>query len=189
MIALIAAVANGNVIGYKGQMPWGRLPGDLERFKALTMDHPVALGSNTFDSIDRILKGRRMIVLTNHPEKFASFRGAITTIQNIDFVLELAQETCVYIAGGENVYRQFMNLADIAYITRIHADFEGDAFFPMFTTPDWSNLNSVDESDGGYKTSYELWVRGNTRKPPVIPEELFGGARVRPHYEFITGHG
>jgi dihydrofolate reductase len=35
-----------------------------------------------------------------------------------------------FIVGGEQIYRIAMDLADRLYITWIHADFDGDAFFP-----------------------------------------------------------
>lgn len=177
MIALIAAVGNGNVIGYKGQMPWGRLQNDLKQFQALTMGRPVVVGARTMESIGKALPGRRMIVLTHEPKKFESLGGCVT-IQDLNFIYDLAKRDCVFIAGGEGVYRQFIDKADVAYITRIHADFEGDTFFPEFPASEWGNVNSLSARDGQYDTSFELWVRGYSRKLPAVEEELLRFNRV-----------
>lgn len=171
MIALIVAVGKGNVIGHQGQMPWGRLPNDLNRFKAITMDHPVVVGAKTFESIGRVLPRRRMLVLTHNPKKYESISGC-TLIHDFDLIFELAKNTCVYIAGGEGVYRQFVDKADIAYITRIHEEFEGDTFFPKFSTPEWSNVDSSNEIDAGYRVSFELWARGGKRDHAALSEEF-----------------
>ncbi|MBI5400503.1 MAG: dihydrofolate reductase [Candidatus Yonathbacteria bacterium] len=176
MIILMAAVAKENVLGYEGKMPWGQLPNDLARFKAMTTGHPVVMGSKTMGSIGRVLPDRRIIVLTRNPKKFESYGRHITIIQDLDHVFKLAAKNRVYIAGGEDVYRQFMPVADIAYITRIHAEFEGDTFFPEFPSREWSKLNSVNECDGGYDTSFELWARGTKRRQVITPIE-FGGAQ------------
>lgn len=168
MIALIVAVAKGNVIGCKGKMPWGHLPNDLLRFKTRTMGHHLVMGSKTYDSIGKVLPGRQVIVLTRDFKGIKSQKGC-TVIQSLDPVFDLAKRTCVYVAGGESVYRQFIDKADIAYVTRINAEFEGDTFFPELRTPEWSNLNSVDEIDAGYRVSFELWARGARRGQLITP--------------------
>ncbi len=51
-------------IGKNGTMPW-HLPADLKHFKAVTLNHPVIMGANTFKSIGRPLPKRENIVLTH----------------------------------------------------------------------------------------------------------------------------
>ena len=36
----------------------------------------------------------------------------------------------VFITGGEEIYRQTLSLVDRIYLTRIHKNFKGDAFYP-----------------------------------------------------------
>lgn len=176
MIALIVAIGNENVIGYQGKMPWGRIPLDLQRFKVLTMGRPIVMGYRTLVSVagifpkGKIFPGRTSFVLTREPRKVDPFKECVA-IQNIDFVFEIAERDCVYIIGGGNVYHQFINRADVAYITRINADFKGDAFFPPFPTDDWNKLGSEHVHDGEYDLSFETWARGHKRSP-IIQEEL-----------------
>jgi len=65
-VTMVVAAAANNVIGRGGELPW-RLPGDLRRFKELTMGKPIVMGRRTFESIGRPLPGRRNIVVSRRP--------------------------------------------------------------------------------------------------------------------------
>ena len=39
--------------------------------------------------------------------------------------------------GGMSLYKQSLPLADRLYMTLVHADVEGDAWFPEFDLHDW----------------------------------------------------
>ena len=49
-VALVVAVAENNVIGNEGGMPW-KLSTDLKRFKRDTIGKPIIMGRKTWDSI------------------------------------------------------------------------------------------------------------------------------------------
>ncbi|MBP6280166.1 MAG: dihydrofolate reductase, partial [Rhodocyclaceae bacterium] len=51
-LTLIAAVARNGVIGIENRLPF-RLPEDLKRFKALTMNHAIVMGRKTWESLPR----------------------------------------------------------------------------------------------------------------------------------------
>lgn len=177
MIAIIAAIANGNVIGNKGQMPWGCIPRDLNHFKTLTLGRPIVMGYNTLVSVSKIFPkgkifpGRASFVLTSDPRKVSMFSKECVALSGIDFILDIAKNECVCIIGGENVYRQFIDIADVAYITRIDADFAGDTFFPAFKDADWRRLDFESVRDGGYSLNFETWARGR-KKPPISASDF-----------------
>ena len=50
----------------------------------------------------------------------------------------MAAEPVAFIMGGAELYRQTMHLVEVAHITHINADFEGDAFFDTFEETDWT---------------------------------------------------
>ena len=52
MLSIIVAQAENRAIGLNGDMPW-HLSGDLKRFKALTMGHPVVMGRRTWESLPK----------------------------------------------------------------------------------------------------------------------------------------
>src|SRR5690606_17189154 len=62
-IVLVAAVADNNVIGANGGMPW-RLRSDMAHFRRLTLNKPVIMGRKTYESIGKPLKDRTNIVIT-----------------------------------------------------------------------------------------------------------------------------
>src|SRR5690242_1323459 len=64
-ISAIVAMSKNRVIGWENQLPW-RLPEDLKRFKAITMNHPIIMGRKTFESIGRVLPGRENIIITRN---------------------------------------------------------------------------------------------------------------------------
>ena len=65
IVLVVARAANG-VIGRDGKLPW-HLPADLKHFKAVTMGTPMIMGRKTFESLPRLLPGRRHIVVTRDP--------------------------------------------------------------------------------------------------------------------------
>jgi dihydrofolate reductase len=131
-VSLVAAVANGGVIGLNGTVPW-RLPEDMARFRAVTIGHPVVMGRRTWDSLPdrfRPLPGRRNIVVTRNPGWRAD--GA-ERAGSLDDALELvAGEERISVIGGAEVYAAALPLADELVLTEIQLDVEGDTFFPAF---------------------------------------------------------
>ena len=140
MIALVVAVADGNnVIGRAGELPWGRLPADLQHFKALTLGHPVVMGRKTFDSIGRALPGRPNLVVTRQPGWTAPGAEALPTVAA---ALARARELAgpgglVCIIGGGEIYREALPTADLVHLTEVHGSFEGDTFFPTLAPAQW----------------------------------------------------
>lgn len=136
MVFCVVAVAENGVIGYQGELPWGRLPADLRHFKRLTVGHPVVMGRRTYDSLGKALPHRPNLVVTRQPtwaapgcETFASVPAALARAH------ELAPDVCV-IGGGE-IYREVLPVTDLIYLTEIHHRFEGDAHFPTLDPTDW----------------------------------------------------
>ncbi len=129
---LIYARATNGVIGKDNALPW-RLPADLRRFKALTMDKPMIMGRKTFESLPGLLPGRRHIVLTRDAGWSADGAEVATTVEA---VLSLAGEGEVAVVGGAEVYRLFMPLAERVELTEVHGDFDGDTMMPPLG-PEW----------------------------------------------------
>lgn len=117
-ITLIAAVAENGVIGNQGEIPW-RVPGEMAHFKATTLGHTLIMGRKTFESIGRVLPGRRTIVLTRDPEWH---HLEVATARTLHDALQLAGAVDeVFIAGGAEVYAQALPLADRMILSEIPA--------------------------------------------------------------------
>lgn len=138
-ISLVVAVAENRVIGRDNQLPW-RLPADLRRFKQLTMGHPIVMGRKTHQSLGRALPGRTNIVVTRQENYSAP---DCIVVQSIDEALSCvsgAKE--VFFIGGAEIFAEILPRADRLYVTLIHAEFEGDAYFPQVDTKTWQIVGS-----------------------------------------------
>jgi len=143
-VSIIAIVAANGVIGRDNTLPW-RMSTDLKRFKALTMGHHMIMGRKTFDSIGRRpLPGRPHVIVTRTD---APIEG-VQIARSIDEALHIAQaagDTEPFICGGADIYRQSLHRANRMYITQIHAEVEGDTYFPEFD--DVNEWKLVDRED------------------------------------------
>lgn len=138
-IVLVVAMSENRVIGRDGGLPW-HISADLKHFKAVTMGHPVIMGRKTWDSIGRVLPGRRNIVITRNPD--FSFEG-VDVVRTIGGALELCRtddaEKAMIIGGGE-IFAETMRDADLLELTIVHADIDGDTVFPEVDPGDWEEL-------------------------------------------------
>jgi dihydrofolate reductase len=159
--AIIVAIANHNAIGKNNQLLC-HLPDDLKRFKKITTGHSVIMGRNTFLSLPGgALPNRRNIVLSFDDE---SFEGC-QTARSIQEALALCQQdSLVFFMGGASIYQQVYPLVDRLYLTRIHADFEADVFFPSIDSNEWEltfcEPHPADENNP-YPFTFENYIRKN----------------------------
>lgn len=159
MIIMIAAVAENNALGKNNEMVW-HLPNDFKRFKELTTNHHIIMGRKTFESFPKPLPNRTHIVIT-HQENYNP-EGCIV-VNSIEKAIELCPEDeDSYIIGGGEIYNLGLPFADIIEITKVHGDFEADAFFPEINENEWllveSEENSKDEKHL-YDYTYETYIR------------------------------
>lgn len=146
-VTLIAAVARNRVIGAAGSIPW-RLPGDLARFKRITMGHMVVMGRATFDSIGSALPGRRTVVVTRQEQWH---RPDVEVVHSLAEALALAQpDEEVFVAGGGQLYTLALPLADRLVITEVPLSPDGDAHFPPIDPAQWRQTNRQDLPDRAY---------------------------------------
>jgi dihydrofolate reductase len=138
MISIIVAASANNVIGAAGDLPW-RLSDDLKRFKAITMGKPIVMGRKTWDSIGHPLPGRQNVVITRQAGFAAQGCDVVASMDEAIAVTAGAEE--VMVIGGSQVYELFLPETRRLYLTRVHAEIEGDAFFPEMTESEWRLVN------------------------------------------------
>ncbi len=138
----IVAVNESGVIGRQGTLPW-RVSEDLQRFKNLTMGHPVIMGRKTWESLPkRPLPGRRNIVVTRNPEYKAV--GA-ETMGSVEEAIENCREI-PFIIGGEEIYRNALPWCTRVYqtVVKVPVD-DADAFFPPLSPEEWREEDRSEE--------------------------------------------
>ena len=150
-IKIIAALSTNRVIGDKGKIPWF-IRGELKRFKDITMGHNVVMGRKTYESIGKVLEGRRNIIISNNKSFQAD--GAI-----VESSFDLALSQCdngkdFFIIGGAKIYEMALKYCDYLYLTVIHKAFPGDAYFPEYDAREWTLINETRNYDLENKFSY-----------------------------------
>lgn len=137
MISLIVAVARNGVIGVKGELPW-HLPQDLAHFKRATLGKPIIMGRKTHESIGRALPQRENIVVTRNPSLVAP---GCRVAESLDAALaQCAAEQEKVVIGGAALYAEALPRAKVLYLTRVHVDLVGDAFFPELDLSQWREI-------------------------------------------------
>jgi dihydrofolate reductase len=138
LISLLVAATDNGVIGRDNGMPW-HLPDDLKHFKTLTLGKPVLMGRRTYQSIGRPLPGRTNLVLTRSADW--SVPG-VTVVADLDAAVRAAG--CapeLVVVGGAQVYALALPRATRIYLTRIHANIEGDTRLPELDLHHWHELS------------------------------------------------
>lgn len=162
-IALIAVLDEKNGIGKNNKLLC-YLPADLKRFKQLTSGHSIVMGRKTFESLPNgALPNRTNLVLTRDKNYSAE---NIFTVGSTTELFELCKnEEEIYIIGGEEIYKLFIEFADILHITRIHHQFDADVFFPSFSGDDWNLIEKeAHQPDEKNKFAYTFQVYTKNKK-------------------------
>jgi dihydrofolate reductase len=163
MVTLIAAMAKNRVIGKNNDLIW-HIPKDLKRFKALTLGHPIVMGSKTFASLgNKPLPRRTNIVVSRNPN--ISVDPALLC-SNLEDAVKLAkkEDSVVYIVGGGEIYRQALEFADAMELTILDKDFDGDTYFPQWDAQEWVEVSSeevTDDPDVDYTYRFVRFERKN----------------------------
>ncbi|WP_269716171.1 dihydrofolate reductase [Caulobacter sp. NIBR2454] len=147
----VARSLNG-VIGRDNDLPW-RLKSDLAIFKQTTLGKPIIMGRKTWDSLPKKpLPGRMNVVLSRD----GSFEphGALVCesfLEAVQIAREQAEddgvdEVCVI--GGAALFEMALPKARRLYVTEVHAEIEGDVFFPAFDESAWTEVRREEHPAG-----------------------------------------
>lgn len=140
MLSIIVAKAKNNIIGKDNQLIW-HLPEDLKRFKEITTGHTIIMGRKTFESLGRVLPGRKHIVFSQNPDFKVNDENVevVHSMLQIQEYIESEEET--FVIGGAMIYGLLMPYVTKMYITQINQDFEGDVFFPKIDEEKWEIID------------------------------------------------
>ena len=161
-ISIIAAMTDDHVIGIENRLPWN-LPADMKWFRQQTLGKPVLMGRKTYDSIGRPLPGRRNIIIS---------RDSSLALEGCEVVnrIETALERCsdveeLMIIGGASFYQQTLPQADRLYLTRVHANIKGDAYFPPINPTEWREVEHSDHTADAHNSFCYSFTILERKKP------------------------
>jgi len=134
---IIAAVCKDRGIGMNNKLPW-KIPEDMNHFTKVTTgdgNNAVIMGKNTFQSLPKPLENRVNLVLSKTLKKtdgMISFRD----IKSISTFCKAKKFDAVWIIGGEEIYKQFLDqdLVDVCVITYIDIRYKCDKYFPNISS-------------------------------------------------------
>lgn len=148
-ISIIAAIGSNRELGKDNKLLW-HIPEDMQRFKQLTLGHPVIIGRTTFESLGKLLSERINIIVTRN-KNYKAERCIIC--HSIEEAIKIAKEKDqneIFIIGGGQIYEQGIKYADKLYLTIVEGSFEADTFFP-----DYSRFNKVIYKKEGQNSQYQ----------------------------------
>lgn len=165
MLSLIVARAANGCIGRDNKLPW-YLPNDLKYFKRVTLGKPIIMGRKTWESLKGPLPGRTNIVITRQPDYIAD--GA-KVVSSLDDAIRVAENVALIdgideavVIGGAEIYAQALEKVARLYVTEVHADVDGDAFFPTYAQESWQESGREDfaaEPPNQYDYSFVVYDR------------------------------
>ena len=161
MVIMIAAAAENNALGKDNQLLW-HLPDDFKRFKQITTGHPIIMGRKTFESFPSPLPNRQHVVITRQKNYNTPGCDVVSSLSNAFKTANKSDE--VFIIGGGEIYHLALPYADKIELTRVHAEFEADAFFPKLNLAEWQLIKSEfhpKDDRHQYNFSYDTYVRNN----------------------------
>lgn len=157
MISLIVAMAENRTIGKGNDLPW-HIPEDLKFFKTTTTGKPVIMGRKTFDSIlariGKPLPGRPHYIVSRSPVTYEGVAGCSSLEEAVAKAKADHPDAETIIMGGASIYEQALPFTDRIYLTIVHADIDGDAWFPEIKDEEWEMTERRVSSDDNW--SYEF---------------------------------
>ena len=166
-VSLIAAVADNGVIGKENDLVWS-LPDDMSFFKASTLGRHVIMGRRNYESIPhkfRPLPGRPNIVMSRNSEYDSGDAALVTSLEDALKIAREAGESEAFIIGGGQIYTMALDagVVDTMYITHVHGEPDGDAFFPEFDSTQWT-LTVLDEHPADDRHEFSFTICKYDRK-------------------------
>lgn len=160
-VGMVVAASTNNAIGKNNQLLWN-LPNDMKFFKNVTWGFPVLMGRKTFEALGKPLAGRINIVISRQTDWNAE---GVIIASNLEDAINKAVETNarqIFIIGGGEIFEQSMSIADTIYLTRVHAEFDADSFFPVIDENGWKLVSNTDFGTDGkhaYAYSFQVWKK------------------------------
>ncbi|MSS71639.1 MAG: dihydrofolate reductase [Candidatus Latescibacteria bacterium] len=143
-VILIAAMTRDRVIGKDNRMPW-HIPEEFKHFRRLTTGHTLVMGRKTFESVGRLPKRNTIVVSRSLPVE----TKGVDVCRTLDEAIEKARSygKDILIAGGAEIYRQALPLADKLDLSYVKKDYDGDTYFPEFDEREWEVVREEDHPD------------------------------------------
>lgn len=137
------------------------IPEDMTFFKEMTIGKTILMGRKTLESFKngKPLPNRLNVVLTHSPELYEDS-------ENLKFISnkDIYSYSDSILIGGASLYSLLLDNCENAYITKVNAEKEADAFFPNLDKMDNWKLEKVLKKGNSGGFSYEILKYKNQKK-------------------------
>ena len=101
------------------------------------------MGRKTFQSLGRVLPGRKHIILTNNKDFHVEDENVevFHDIESLKPYIDSEEE--YFVIGGGQIYKLLHPYTSKMYITRVYGDFQGDTYFPQWNESEWNTVNET----------------------------------------------
>lgn len=160
---LIVAVDEKWGIG-KGGTQTVVIPEDRKLFRTLTDGTTVIVGRRTLLDFpgSKPLPGRKNIVLSRNKDLQVAGAFVVDTLEALKDEIKDTDPDKVFVIGGASIFKMLLPYCTIAYVTKIKATPESDAFFPNLDTLDGWVTGQTDEAKTYEGVSYTFMTYINT---------------------------
>lgn len=136
MIIIVAALTKERVIGRGNALPW-RIPEEMKHFRSIVNGKTMLMGRATFESMKGMLAsvGGHSIVLTNSKMELKDADACGNLEEALDKGEEYGED--IYVVGGQSIFEQTIEIADMMCLSYIDGNYAGDKFFPSIDTGIW----------------------------------------------------
>ncbi len=155
MLNLMVACAENRVMGRKNRLPW-RIPEDLKFFHDETAGKTIVLGRICYQTWPRAREdGRRLVVVSSDR---SLEREGVRVAGSVPEALAIAEPMPgeIYVNGGERIFEEVLALDRPMrlHLTLVHAEVEGDRYFPEWRHLAWREVSRRDSSDENFSYTF-----------------------------------
>lgn len=163
-IIIVVAKSDNQVIGKDNDLVW-HLPADLRFFMDTIAGAYLATGRKSYESTqgEDVFGLHRQFVIITRNKKYQTERGKVA--HSLAAAIQLAEADGakrLCILGGATIYEQALKVADRMILTEVHANFEGDTFFPTIDPNQWkeaSRIKHFKDVENPYDYSFVVYKR------------------------------
>lgn len=144
-LSMILACDKNGIIGNGDKLPWGKIEGDLPRFKELTKNKTIVMGRKTLESLPGPLPSRYHLIMSRfwstedliymHKRFDTSNASGFELISSVkELIYEIEPEPSeVFVIGGADICNQLLPYVSTIYLTRIPVEVSGDVKLPWLS--------------------------------------------------------
>lgn len=145
MLSFVVAISKNNVIGREQRLPW-YLPNDLKKFKEITLSESktMIMGRKTFESLPKVLPGRKHIILTKNKDYRVNDKN-VDIVHDVEELMPLINaEEEYFVIGGAQIFSLLFPYTKKIYLTEVYDEIPGDTFFPPYDQGEWQVTEKVE---------------------------------------------